>query len=159
MLFNEIIAENSQNHTKPINKPVYKRKRYWYHSFACIPILSGCLCHHNIRCVADGEDGLQIWRVPAKTLNKQSRTADRRWSSSLGVGRGNKPAVKKKSACYEIFNSASDLDGFFGTVQYEDRWRPLVNTVMNIRVLAPLSYLFTCIPIAEHTLFCHSLGL
>jgi hypothetical protein len=33
-------------------------------------------------------NGLRIWRVAANTLNKQSRTADRGWSSSLGVGRG-----------------------------------------------------------------------
>jgi hypothetical protein len=35
--------------------------------------------------VADGGDGLQIWRVAANILNKQSRTADKRWSSSLGL--------------------------------------------------------------------------
>ena len=29
-----------------------------------------------------------IWRVAANKLNKQSRTADEGWSSSLGVGRG-----------------------------------------------------------------------
>ena len=29
-----------------------------------------------------------IWRVAANKLNKQSWTADKRWSSSLGVGRG-----------------------------------------------------------------------
>jgi hypothetical protein len=38
--------------------------------------------------VADRGDGLQIWRVAAYILNKQSRTADSGWSSSLGVGRG-----------------------------------------------------------------------
>jgi hypothetical protein len=38
--------------------------------------------------VADGERGLQIWRVAANILNTQSRTADKGWSSSLGVGRG-----------------------------------------------------------------------
>jgi hypothetical protein len=38
--------------------------------------------------VADGEDSLQFWRVAANILNKQSRTADKGWSSSLGVGRG-----------------------------------------------------------------------
>jgi hypothetical protein len=37
--------------------------------------------------VADGEDGLQIFRVAVHILNKQSRTADKGWSSSLGVGR------------------------------------------------------------------------
>jgi hypothetical protein len=29
-----------------------------------------------------------IWRVAANMLNKQSRTADTGWSSSLGVGQG-----------------------------------------------------------------------
>jgi hypothetical protein len=38
--------------------------------------------------VADGGDGFQIWRIAANILNKQSRTADKEWSSSLGVGRG-----------------------------------------------------------------------
>jgi hypothetical protein len=38
--------------------------------------------------VADRGDGLQVWRVAANILNKQSRTADSGWSSSLGVGRG-----------------------------------------------------------------------
>jgi hypothetical protein len=38
--------------------------------------------------VADGGDGLQIWRVAANLLNKQSRTADKGWSSRFGVGRG-----------------------------------------------------------------------
>jgi hypothetical protein len=47
-------------------------------------------CHHGMARpqVADGGDGLQIWRVAANILNKQSRTADGGWSSSLGVGRG-----------------------------------------------------------------------
>jgi hypothetical protein len=31
---------------------------------------------------------VKAWRVAANTLNKQSRTADKGWSSSLGVGRG-----------------------------------------------------------------------
>jgi len=29
--------------------------------------------------------GLYMWRVAANILNKQSRTADRGWSSTLGV--------------------------------------------------------------------------
>jgi hypothetical protein len=47
-------------------------------------------CHHGMARprVADGEDGLQIWRVDASILSKQLRTADKGWSSSLGVGRG-----------------------------------------------------------------------
>jgi len=47
-------------------------------------------CHHNMARsqVAGGGEGLQIWRVAANILNKQSQTADRGWSSSLGVRRG-----------------------------------------------------------------------
>jgi hypothetical protein len=47
------------------------------------------LCHHSMARpqVADEGDGLQICRVAANILNKQSRTADKRWCSSLGVGR------------------------------------------------------------------------
>jgi hypothetical protein len=47
-------------------------------------------CHHGMARppVADGGDGLQIWRVAANILNKQSWTADKVWSSSFGVGRG-----------------------------------------------------------------------
>jgi hypothetical protein len=33
-------------------------------------------------------DVIEIWRVAANMLNKQSRTADSGWSSSLGVGQG-----------------------------------------------------------------------
>ena len=49
------------------------------------------------------EERPPIWRVAANILNKQSRTADEGWSSSLGVGRGAnnaspwKPFVKKYS--------------------------------------------------------------
>jgi hypothetical protein len=35
---------------------------------------------------ADGGDGLPIWRVAANILNKQSRAADKGWSSILEVG-------------------------------------------------------------------------
>jgi hypothetical protein len=47
-------------------------------------------CHHGMARpqVADGGNGLQIWRVAENILNKQSRTADKGWSSSLGFGRG-----------------------------------------------------------------------
>jgi hypothetical protein len=40
--------------------------------------------------VAEKGDGLQIWRVAANILNKQSQKADKGWSSSLGVKRGAK---------------------------------------------------------------------
>jgi hypothetical protein len=47
-------------------------------------------CHHGMARpqVADGGEGLQIWRVAVNILNKQSRTADKGWPSSFGVGRG-----------------------------------------------------------------------
>jgi hypothetical protein len=38
--------------------------------------------------VADGGDGLQIWRVAANILNKQSRTADKGGPPAWGVERG-----------------------------------------------------------------------
>jgi hypothetical protein len=48
------------------------------------------LCHYGMARprVANGGDGLQIWRVAANISNKQSRPADKGRSSSLGVGRG-----------------------------------------------------------------------
>jgi hypothetical protein len=47
-------------------------------------------CHHGMGCpqVADGGDGLQLWRVAANALNKQSRIAGKGWFSSSRVGRG-----------------------------------------------------------------------
>jgi hypothetical protein len=49
-------------------------------------------CHHSMLCpqVANGEDSIQIWRVDANILNKQSQTANKGWSYSLGVGRAAK---------------------------------------------------------------------
>jgi hypothetical protein len=38
--------------------------------------------------VADRGDALQVWRTAANILNKQSHTADKGWSFSLGVERG-----------------------------------------------------------------------
>jgi hypothetical protein len=45
-------------------------------------------CHHGMARprIADRGVGLQIWMVAANILNKQSRTADRGWPSSLGGG-------------------------------------------------------------------------
>jgi hypothetical protein len=131
--------------------------------------------------VADRGDGLQIWRVAANILNKQSRTVDRGWHSSLGVGRGTNNPHRK--TLYLLRSMYKDLgngrilwcdpstgkmgkpqgkrplgrprrrweDGIrmdlteigLGSVDWiqlaqdRDRWRALVNTVMNLRVLAP----------------------
>jgi hypothetical protein len=38
--------------------------------------------------VEDGGDALQVWREATNIFNKQSLTADKGWSSSLGVRRG-----------------------------------------------------------------------
>jgi hypothetical protein len=47
-------------------------------------------CHHGMGrpWVAARGDGRQIWMLAANILTKQSRTAERGWSSSLGVARG-----------------------------------------------------------------------
>jgi hypothetical protein len=48
-------------------------------------MLSGSLVTMAWPQVADTGDGLQIWKVAANILNKQSRTDDREWPSSMGV--------------------------------------------------------------------------
>jgi hypothetical protein len=67
--------------------------------------------------IADRGDGLQMQRVAAYTLNKQLRTADKGWSSSLEVGRGANKSSPKKSSYTEMLHRASELDGFFGMIQ------------------------------------------
>jgi hypothetical protein len=55
--------------------------------------------------------------------NKQSGTADKGWSSTLGVGRGaNNPSP---SILKHVMNH---------TQRTRDRWRALVNAVMNLPV-------------------------
>jgi hypothetical protein len=56
-------------------------------------------CHHGMERpqVADGGDALQLWRAAAIILNKPSRTADKGWSSSLGVERGTNSSPSKIS--------------------------------------------------------------
>jgi hypothetical protein len=56
-----------------------------------------------------GKSETNIWieRVAANILNKRSRTADKGWSSSLGVGL--KTPHRKTYACYENSQEASDM--------------------------------------------------
>jgi hypothetical protein len=73
-------------------------------------------CHHGMAHprVADGGDSLQIWRVAVNILNKQLQTADKGWSSSLGLGVCLTTSHHKKYASYERSQEALDLNRFFG---------------------------------------------
>jgi hypothetical protein len=65
-------------------------------------------CHHGMARpqVADVGDALQVWRVAANILNKQSRTAEKWWSFNLGVGRGaNNSSPSKISLLRKITRS------------------------------------------------------
>jgi hypothetical protein len=65
-------------------------------------------CHHGMvrPPAADGGDGLNIWRLAANVLNRQSRTTDKGSFSSLGrvgVGEGLATPHRKKASvakCY-----------------------------------------------------------
>ena len=105
-----------------------------------------------------------MWRVAAYILNKQSRTAEKGWSSSLGVGR-----PFKKLPCYKLSKLPRTWTGFWwGNLRERDhmedpvtdgriilkwifrkqdggmdwidlarnseRWWALVNAVMNLRI-------------------------
>jgi hypothetical protein len=47
-------------------------------------------CHHGMARpqISGGGNALQLWTIAANILNKQSQTADKGLSSSLGVGSG-----------------------------------------------------------------------
>jgi hypothetical protein len=55
-------------------------------------------------------EDLHIRRVAANILDKQSWTADKKWSSSLVVGHEDNDPNRKNFYCNEIFQSASNLD-------------------------------------------------
>jgi hypothetical protein len=62
----------------------------------------------------DEGEGLQIWRVAANMLNKQLRTADMGWSSSLGVWRGltahrKKSTMLRNDKCRREYDIKMDL--------------------------------------------------
>jgi hypothetical protein len=70
---------------------------------------------------------LGVRRVAANILNKQSRTADKGWSSSSGVGRGLTTPHHTFFYCYEMFQKIQ-------LAQNRVHWRACVNTVMKLRV-------------------------
>jgi hypothetical protein len=49
--------------------------------------------------VADGGDGLQIWRVAADILNQQLRSADQSRPAAWGLGVDLTTHPKKKNIC------------------------------------------------------------
>jgi hypothetical protein len=66
----------------------YQFTKFSFALWLC-PMISGSLSPwHGASSGCGWRNGLQLWRVAANILNKQSRTADKGWSSSLGVGRG-----------------------------------------------------------------------
>ena len=72
-------------------------------------------------------NGLQIRRVAANILNKQSKTADKGWSTSFRFGRGVKNySPLQLKTCYKSYTETLELD--------RDRWRAVVHAVMNLRV-------------------------
>jgi hypothetical protein len=77
-------------------------------------------CHHGTARppVADGGDWLQIWKVAANVLNKQSRTADKRWHSILGTGRGAKIPCRKRTNL--LRNVTQGLEIKAGSCQHGD---------------------------------------
>jgi len=72
-------------------------------------------------------------------INKQSRTAKRGGPPAWGLGEVLATPHRKNVSCYESFTQkAPDLDvrgmDWIELAQYRNRWRILVNAVMNLRV-------------------------
>ena len=66
------------------------------------------------------EERPPIWRVAANKSNKQSRTADRGWSSSLGVGRGANNASPWKTKLLQITHGRDASSG--GRCLWVQQW-------------------------------------
>jgi hypothetical protein len=83
-------------------------------------------CHHGMGRpqVADRGDGLQIWRVAANILNKQSLTADRGDYPAWGLD-GELTTTVKNCMLRSIYNR-------LGSAQNRDQWRTHVNTAMKL---------------------------
>jgi hypothetical protein len=69
-------------------------------------------CHHGMvhPQFADGEDGLQLWRVAANKLNKQPQTADKESASSLEVGCGSNNLLPQKIRLLQKFTVSLEFD-------------------------------------------------
>jgi hypothetical protein len=74
--------------------------------------LSGSKVNGVPRCqVTDVRADLQMWIVTVNILKKNSGTADKRQSYSIGFGRGIKTPPHKILACYETSQISYSLDG------------------------------------------------
>jgi hypothetical protein len=63
---------------------------------------------HDASSACQWGNSLQLWRVAVEIFNKQPQTKDKRWPSTLGVGRGaNKPFTVKNYVTKKC-NGASD---------------------------------------------------
>jgi len=62
-------------------------------------------CHQGMALprVADGGDGMQIWRVSLNELDKQLRTTDKGWSSNFGVEGGAKTPLRKNQLIMKCY--------------------------------------------------------
>jgi hypothetical protein len=96
------------------------------------------------------EERPPTWRVAANILNKQSLTADKGWSSSLGVGRGANNSSPRKRISVTKYSQTNpptwtenlvDLSSgrcggmdWIELAKFRERCRALVNAVMNLRV-------------------------
>ena len=68
-----------------INKYIPNSVQKYYESILTIHPWVPVTTAWGVPWVADGGVGLQIWRLAANILNKQSWTADQEWYSSLGI--------------------------------------------------------------------------
>jgi len=65
-------------------------------------------CHHGIARPQDAvQDGIRMRRVASGVLTKQSETAEERWCSSVGPGRGTNNLHREKLSYYEALQ---DID-------------------------------------------------